>query len=411
MSKQDGHGARTAADLERKYNFGQTFAEVYGLVRDAQTAADKAQDAFESLDTEEIFNRLTNYGEWQGIYRGDDGGVYINASFIKSGKIEAGQVEVEAATITGQLVATQIDTKDLKVLAANIDGTLTAGQIDATNLEVSAANITGKLTASQMELTGAIKWGDLEEDVRTLVGQAVLDSSNADYKASTANSTISAWTYTGSTQIDGRQIYTGTVTASLLQGGIINIKGADGNAYALMYAGTNSAGTTAFELHGSYGMRILSGANTYIASAYGSRVVLEQSGAYIGPTVYQTDGTLLHSDRNVKHDIEYELDAYDVLFDALRPARFKLDEGTSDRYHMGMIAQDVLQATLDAGLTTQDFAAYCEWPLYAVDEDGNQTDEVTGYRCALRYDEFISLNIRQIQRLKARVAALEEKLA
>ena len=158
MSKQDGYASRTAADLERKYNFGKTFAEVYGLAEDAQKAADEAKEAIDNLDQEAIFNLLTNFGKAQGVYRGADGNVYINASYIKSGKlaadyIDATNLKVAAANITGELVATQINTKDLKVLAANITGQLTAGQIDATNLSVSAANITGKLTASQIDAT------------------------------------------------------------------------------------------------------------------------------------------------------------------------------------------------------------------------------------------------------------------
>lgn len=111
--KQDGTAPRTAADLERKYNFGRTFAEVYGLISDAQKAADEAKNAFEGLDHEEIFNLLTNYGEWQGIYRDDAGDVYINASYIKSGK----------------LAAEFIDAENLKVDAANIVGELVVGQL------------------------------------------------------------------------------------------------------------------------------------------------------------------------------------------------------------------------------------------------------------------------------------------
>ncbi len=160
MSKQDGYASRTAADLERKYNFGQTFAEVYGLVKDAQRAAEEAQSAFDGLNQEQIFNLLTNYGEAQGIYRDDNGDVYVNASYIKSGKLAAEFIDVEnlkvsSANIVGELVATQIDTKDLKVAAANITGTLTAGQIDATNLKVSATNITGTLAIGQLPDTVA----------------------------------------------------------------------------------------------------------------------------------------------------------------------------------------------------------------------------------------------------------------
>lgn len=88
MSKQDGYASRTAADLERKYNFGQTFAEVYNLVTDARKIAEEARNAYEGLDQEQIFNLLTNFGKSQGIYRDDDGNVYVNASYIKSGELD-----------------------------------------------------------------------------------------------------------------------------------------------------------------------------------------------------------------------------------------------------------------------------------------------------------------------------------
>jgi hypothetical protein len=91
MSKQDRQGVRTPADLERKYKFGESFAEVMGIARDAQTAAEEAkknsEDAASKLTPDEIFNLLTNNGALQGIYRGDDGEIYINASYIKGGMI------------------------------------------------------------------------------------------------------------------------------------------------------------------------------------------------------------------------------------------------------------------------------------------------------------------------------------
>lgn len=151
MSKQDGYSPRTAADLERKYNFGKSFADIYGLASDARSAAIEAKNAYEGLTTNEIFNLLTDFGESQGVYRDDTGNVYVNASFIKSGKLSGANLEVDAATITGTLDATKVNAKDLEVSAAKIVGKLTAGQIDATDLKVSAANITGVLTATQID--------------------------------------------------------------------------------------------------------------------------------------------------------------------------------------------------------------------------------------------------------------------
>ncbi len=93
MSKQDRQGVRTPAQLEQRYNFGKRFAELLGVAADARDQAGEAGRAVEELDKsfspEGIFDRLTDGGKVQGIYRGADGNIYINADYIKSGTILA----------------------------------------------------------------------------------------------------------------------------------------------------------------------------------------------------------------------------------------------------------------------------------------------------------------------------------
>lgn len=107
-AKQDRVYPRTASALEQKYNFDKTFAEVMGYATtakksaeaaqdaagEAKAAADKANEAYEGLDQEQIFNLLTDNGKEQGIYRGEDGHIYINASYLKSGIIAATLIDV-----------------------------------------------------------------------------------------------------------------------------------------------------------------------------------------------------------------------------------------------------------------------------------------------------------------------------
>lgn len=84
-------GARTASDIERKYNFDKSFAEVMGLATDAQQIAEEAKEAASNLDSnltsDEIFNRLTRNGQLQGLFKGVDGEIYINAKFVKSAEM------------------------------------------------------------------------------------------------------------------------------------------------------------------------------------------------------------------------------------------------------------------------------------------------------------------------------------
>lgn len=93
ISKQDLAAPRTATDIERKYNFGKSFAEVMGIAIDARDTATEAKKTAETIDKkltpDEIFNLLTNNGEVQGIFRDDDGQIYINASYLSAGVIKS----------------------------------------------------------------------------------------------------------------------------------------------------------------------------------------------------------------------------------------------------------------------------------------------------------------------------------
>lgn len=86
MAKQDRQGVRKPSDLERKYNFEKRFDDAMEAAADAKKTA---QEVDKNLDAEEVFNRLTDGGKQQGVYRGEDGNIYINASYIKTGIILA----------------------------------------------------------------------------------------------------------------------------------------------------------------------------------------------------------------------------------------------------------------------------------------------------------------------------------
>lgn len=115
----------------------------------------------------------------------------------------------------------------------------------------------------------------------------------------------------------------------------------------------------------------------------------------LGTTVYlKNTSTTVTSDRNAKNSIEALPDAYETFFDNLEPVRFKFNEGTSGRYHVGFIAQDVEAALTKSGLSSMDFAGYV---------DINFSGEL-----GLSYDEFIAVLHNKIKRLEQRIAVLEQ---
>ena len=120
------------------------------------------------------------------------------------------------------------------------------------------------------------------------------------------------------------------------------------------------------------------------------------SAAYKWRNIYGQSGTINTSDRSEKFDVQPLADVYSRIFDSLIPVTFKYVENTSDRTHIGLVAQDVKDAVIAEGLTTKEFAGYCEW---------EKDDKSLG--CGLRYSEFVAMNIYEIQKLKARVKELE----
>lgn len=164
--------------------------------------------------------------------------------------------------------------------------------------------------------------------------------------------------------------------------------------------------------HGSDGERTTYGAMMYgsngpgwepyiIVTNAGARMTGSGASIWVGMGVNATDEISIRSDARAKNSISYNLDKYDEFFMALKPTRFKYNDGASGRLHLGFIAQDVEQAMLDAGLTARDLAALVKAPVQEVMEDG-----ITDFHYSLRYGEFIALNTHMIQKLYRLVMAL-----
>ena len=115
--------------------------------------------------------------------------------------------------------------------------------------------------------------------------------------------------------------------------------------------------------------------------------------------IYAETSTIGSSDRNEKKDILQIDSKYEELFDRLKPVTYKFKSNTSDRVHIGFVAQDIKETLDTLNIDSKDFAAYCEW---------NKKDDSIG--CGLRYGEFVALNTYEIQKLKNRVSELEKLL-
>ena len=91
--------------------------------------------------------------------------------------------------------------------------------------------------------------------------------------------------------------------------------------------------------------------------------------------------------------------------------------GNSGRFHIGFKAQQVEQALLDNGLTTQDFSGFVKM-VYLPDKDNEEMCKVyeeAGIKegedeYGLIYTEFTALNTYEIQKLKKKVQEQQQEI-
>lgn len=117
--------------------------------------------------------------------------------------------------------------------------------------------------------------------------------------------------------------------------------------------------------------------------------------SYVTGTSYTNSGTTVTSDKNKKNSISTPSDCYVQLFDAINFRRFKYNDGTSDRYHLGVIAQELEEAMRSIGISSQDFGGL------VIDEQENYF---------VRYDEINMLTALKVKQLEERIKVLEDKL-
>lgn len=380
------------------------------------------------LEIQSDYFTLSADGKITAIEANISGTIYATAGEIGGCSIVDGVLEIPAANIKDKLTADKINADG--IVAENVQ---ISGEINATSGTI------GGLTISENQIAsgdGSLVFGESGIIVaRNLEVQERFSLDNL-----YANS-ITGWT-TGVTALtfdhaeEGTAVVqkTGTITASVSSSSKYRIKLTasqplpSSKLITIVYLLSDrtewtvqkqmAAGETTAEVYLPYEARSVYSVSpstfTYYESESTDFVGIRCKGSFspsvtslytLGTsnrkwdTIYAASSAIQTSDRNEKTDILAMPEIYGEVFDRLAPVSFMFQKNKSGRRHLGLIAQDVKQALDDVGIDSKDFAAYCEW-----DNGG-----VTG--CGLRYEEFVPLNIYEIQKLKARVAQLEEKIA
>lgn len=341
-----------------------------------------------------------------------------------SGKIAGLNITTKTKIIDGtSFTGTALETEENEYFSifSYSDGSNTGSVIDVDSLNLKNPTFTSEMSApslSSQEINAgdvSIKDGKLKYDGRNVLGmdaaqdEIEITATITSYSAlsATVKFSFSSPLRTGKRiQLNLHQTWGGWIKRSVYCGH--NSTGGEGtwNSITETFWGYDDVNFTAT---GTKTYTFTQGGTRYIRSyrsiapdsngstSYGLDLGLSEKK---WRNIYAATSTIGSSDRNEKKDIVEISDVYGELFDELKPVTYKFIQNTSDRTHIGFIAQDIEESMNKIGLSTKNFAGLCSW---------TKRDGTLGY--GLRYGEFVALNTYEIQKLKKRVAELESKLS
>lgn len=346
-------------------------------------------------------------GNFKGVVQAEDFLDRYGNSMMNGQKFKSNYLDLYGITITNPYTGAITFKVDGTTGAVTINGAVTMGAGSSINwAQVSNQNIdwnpayslasTANTRAAQAQSDAADAY-DEAGAAWSRANQAYQDRCTDEnvFNVLTSGGTrfgiFSDSTY-GRLYINANYIRAGSINADYIDlscsyGGFCKGRGSDGErtTYGAMMYGSNGPGSDPY----------------IIVTNAGARMTGWGASFWVGGAINASEEIIVHSDVRMKNTISYNLDQYEKLFLALKPTRFKYNDGTSGRLHLGFLAQDVEEAMLGAGLKAIDFAALVKNPVQEISEDG-----ITDFRYGLRYGEFIALNTHMIQKLYQMVSEL-----
>lgn len=194
-NKQDRQGARTPADLERKYNFEKNFAEIMGVALDAQKSVKESQkkiDAELSLklgkdDNDQIVSMLNASANTISLKSNRLEIESDNFTLSSAGLLTAKNVEIEGniSATSGQIGSCKIEGGTLYIANANCDN-ICAENVDISGKITSSEGYLGKIKITKEGLecgstfltSGGIRTNDSTTKRTTLIASGVITFDN-----------------------------------------------------------------------------------------------------------------------------------------------------------------------------------------------------------------------------------------
>ena len=122
-----------------------------------------------------------------------------------------------------------------------------------------------------------------------------------------------------------------------------------------------------------------------------------------------TSGSAITSDIRQKKDFK-SLSLYENFYMDIDTVAYKYKNGRSGRYHLGVKAQQILEALNNNHLSSMDFGGYIEYKVEKDEYEGEKFVPDYDIECGIIYNEFVALNTHMTQKAHRRIDELESEI-
>lgn len=263
--------AEVSSELESvTSSFQVSIGQIQSRVEDTENGLSTLTQTASSLSSR-VENVEGNYSSLSQTVNGISSTVSNQGNSISSLQQASNSLSASVSSLqTGMSTALKLDSTGVYIVdQSGKQVTISGGQINAQGLVITSANLPADVAK--------------KSDIPTSVSD--LDNDSGFTSLSAVQSYISRQGYENATGIV--EIIEGTVNADFINALGVSAKYMDGDiitvnyrntAYAYMYAGKNTANTTAFEIFGINGLRLTGGGNIFLKAAGGQQLNLGADG-------------------------------------------------------------------------------------------------------------------------------------
>ena len=347
---------------------------------------------------------------------------------INSLNITAKSLSSQISDINGNVSSLTQTSQTLSSQILSVEGTVSNLTQTANSLSTRVSDAEGNLSSLTQTVYGmtlSVSNSGTSSTIKLMQNGVAISSQNIVMSGIVTFSDLST---AGSTTINGSNVTTGTISASRIRlfSSMAVYSGSSGSTIGGYIGYTTSANDGSTGIHMQKGLgevvatsngakltyngssnQVYASDNTVGFTVGGSTHYYVQTGTFrndqqatlgtgsaLWGQIYSSNSAISTSDRNMKNSIETLPDKYLSLFDWLTPRRYKLNDGTSGRYHVGFVAQEVEEAMTQAGVDSLEFGGF-------IKDVHEETGEDIYF---LRYEEFIAILVAKIKQLEERIA-------